>query len=797
MFVGFFCEAQTTIVNSLQSNSTRGVSPLQVVPSSGGLAYFDVNGMLKSSNILSATTGMSFNSLSTLGVTRGISGGTVFVRGFGKPGDGGGGLFYWDDTATSSAKAGLILQVIGVATGRWKRTLGGVMDIRQLGVVGDGVTDNTVAFNYAATLGRALYIPAGTYILNGRVNVNTSGVSFIGEDKATVSIVTSTAGQIFSLFKASDIRFENISFYQNYPTAIPAQIACISSVTDSVFDGVHYTPLDSNLYINNCYFTAPQGDAMIFVSNRGGGAHGYKKGIYVTNCTFENLGATGMTCLCGTAEGMSDIHFENNTARHTGLISTSPGMVVSLSGNMKNCYIIGNQAHDYKTIGYELAGPSYSIIQDNTGDSSHRNQGVIPTCLFTMDATSAATSIGNKAIHNTSLDNAPSLPHINNQDRITFQDNTLISDSISILFDSVRNLNIVGDRYVRLTSNARPIFYMRNGSSNINVNGVHFVGNSSLNQLILFQNKTLHVRMENCYASGNSVDGTLINSDTSCHDITGTFNSVLRGSFNFEYGLPIAGSPQYDIVIDNDGVRKKYPHGGTWTHTGNVVAPAFPTTDTVVIGGSIAISPLTLYGKITQTFNNTNATLGLAQVADNIIVQQNAAGGTGNTMTGSQVNWRVTSGDSIGTALGYNVTFDNAGGILGRIISGVGYSFAPGNLTSNIGGLTGLLLADGSTSNTYTGIFSNITASGSNKYFIYHNGSAPSFFAAPVGIGGLANTNAQLDVQSTTKGASPFPRMTNTQRDALGPSEGLCIYSLTDHTIEFYNGTVWKQVTTN
>lgn len=43
----------------------------------------------------------------------------------------------------------------------------------------------------------------------------------------------------------------------------------------------------------------------------------------------------------------------------------------------------------------------------------------------------------------------------------------------------------------------------------------------------------------------------------------------------------------------------------------------------------------------------------------------------------------------------------------------------------------------------------------------------------------------------------PFLKITNTQRDALTPTEGLFIYSLTDHTLEFYNGTTWKQITTN
>lgn len=60
-----------------------------------------------------------------------------------------------------------------------------------------------------------------------------------------------------------------------------------------------------------------------------------------------------------------------------------------------------------------------------------------------------------------------------------------------------------------------------------------------------------------------------------------------------------------------------------------------------------------------------------------------------------------------------------------------------------------------------------------------------------------ASGSASLDIQSITKGVL-LPRMTTTQRDAItSPAEGLEIYNLTTHTKDFYNGTVWKTITTN
>jgi hypothetical protein len=59
------------------------------------------------------------------------------------------------------------------------------------------------------------------------------------------------------------------------------------------------------------------------------------------------------------------------------------------------------------------------------------------------------------------------------------------------------------------------------------------------------------------------------------------------------------------------------------------------------------------------------------------------------------------------------------------------------------------------------------------------------------------NSNAILDLVSTTKGFLT-PRMTTTQRNAIqSPAEGLEIYNLTTHVKEYFNGTVWKTITTN
>ena len=64
-----------------------------------------------------------------------------------------------------------------------------------------------------------------------------------------------------------------------------------------------------------------------------------------------------------------------------------------------------------------------------------------------------------------------------------------------------------------------------------------------------------------------------------------------------------------------------------------------------------------------------------------------------------------------------------------------------------------------------------------------------------VGIGGTANANALLDVQSTTKAFMP-PRMTTTQKNAIAsPTSGMVVYDSTLGKLAVYGAAAWEAVT--
>ena len=55
------------------------------------------------------------------------------VAGYFKPGDGGGGDFYWQEDATDDPDNGLVFRSRSRQHGRWRRILSGVQDIRFFG----------------------------------------------------------------------------------------------------------------------------------------------------------------------------------------------------------------------------------------------------------------------------------------------------------------------------------------------------------------------------------------------------------------------------------------------------------------------------------------------------------------------------------------------------------------------------------------------------------------------------------------------------------------------------------------
>jgi hypothetical protein len=62
--------------------------------------------------------------------------------------------------------------------------------------------------------------------------------------------------------------------------------------------------------------------------------------------------------------------------------------------------------------------------------------------------------------------------------------------------------------------------------------------------------------------------------------------------------------------------------------------------------------------------------------------------------------------------------------------------------------------------------------------------------------GSVWYSKTPMDTTSVTNGI-PMPQLTTTQINALSPVEGQTVYDITLHVMKFWNGSVWKTITTN
>jgi hypothetical protein len=127
----------------------------------------------------------------------------AIVFGYNTPGDGGGGVFYWDYTSRETADGGTIFQVspvntvckLPITTGRWIRIYSGPLNVKWFGATGNGTTDDTSAiqntFNAAAATGSSVFFPHSSYKVTAPIQVLFYGTSLnlhghiLGEGEAT------------------------------------------------------------------------------------------------------------------------------------------------------------------------------------------------------------------------------------------------------------------------------------------------------------------------------------------------------------------------------------------------------------------------------------------------------------------------------------------------------------------------------------------------------------------------------------------------------------------------------------
>lgn len=140
----------------------------------------------------------------------------VQILGYYEPGDGGGGLFYWDGLDTTSfPNEGTIFLSSNQTDGRWKRIYSGAINVLWFGVKNNDTNpiDNTKrlqgALDYAGTnrygLGHIVFFPPGTYAINSTLQIKQEGIHLDG---------VSGRARSDSPFTGSVIKCVNVPFGQ-------------------------------------------------------------------------------------------------------------------------------------------------------------------------------------------------------------------------------------------------------------------------------------------------------------------------------------------------------------------------------------------------------------------------------------------------------------------------------------------------------------------------------------------------------------------------------------------------------
>jgi hypothetical protein len=200
--------------------------------------------------------------------------------------------------------------------------------------------------------------------------------------------------------------------------------------------------------------------------------------------------------------------------------------------------------------------------------------------------------------------------------------------------------------------------------------------------------------------------------------------------------------------------------------------------------------------ELAATMNaNTSQTTGALQVLSTVDqVSFNRSGTTGGIR--NVYSNVIVSGSSgvVTSAYCYSAQMQNTGAGTVTDFAGL-YVHQPVN--SGGGAITntyGILVAGLTVGTNIYGIRSAIAAN-ATRWNLYLDGTAQNYLAGPLGINQTTpDASALLDIVSTTKGVL-FPRMTTGQRDSIAsPVEGLVIYNLTTHVLNFYTGSAWSAV---
>jgi len=302
----------------------------------------------------------------------------AFVTGYYAAHDGGGGAYQLDPSDTTSADNGGTI-IVAADGGRWKLQYSTRLSAKQWGVHGDGTTDDTAAFNNAIAhmAGQCLFVPSGTYLIAGTVNISVNNFKLLGEfEYGTTFTCSSASADVFDII-ASDVElagfnvvhsvtrtggttvnflsgathtlrdfsifgaYTAISFSSTIATIRDGTIRnTVATAGRSIFVGA--TAAGFNQLIMNIIMDAPVGSQPAF-----GITVNQTNDLRIVQCEIQHQG-TGMIISPGASQlayavWSDNTFFDSNVQRGVSILPSSTGSVNNV--RFSNCWFGNNGSH--------------------------------------------------------------------------------------------------------------------------------------------------------------------------------------------------------------------------------------------------------------------------------------------------------------------------------------------------------------------------------------------------------------------------------------------------------------------
>jgi hypothetical protein len=292
-----------------------------------------VNGSVSVSGDQLNTFEQTCDNAAQLRTLYGTTGMQVYIRGITAPNDGGQGPFYWNATGTGPDDNLNIIVPLGSTSGVWSRivlssTAGAnvsnalatatgsttartlanrfadLINVKDFGAVGDGVTDDTSAIQAAATAipsaGGTLFFPAAQYAVAKTVVLKSN--TYVSGPGATLVALPTWPASPYSFFQNSTRVIGTQTDHDIYIEGLAFDYTNLQTVPGGGNHAVNFLAV-RNFGVTNCRFT--YGNDAIAAINCIGGLMAGNWAYYNNNCPYDMWG------------GCQNMRVENNYAEST------------------------------------------------------------------------------------------------------------------------------------------------------------------------------------------------------------------------------------------------------------------------------------------------------------------------------------------------------------------------------------------------------------------------------------------------------------------------------------------------